>query len=49
VFLSVLILTVVCLLVAVFLPDESETAAAARDMFKVGCGAIFGLLGGKSL
>jgi hypothetical protein len=56
VFFSVLGLTLVCLAVGVYLstnatPSESVKAMQAdvMTMFKLGCGAIIGMLGGKQL
>lgn len=55
VFLSVLGLTLLNLLTAVVVSCVPQTPATGQivtttlDMFKVGCGAIFGLLGGKAL
>ena len=47
-------LTVLCLLVALVLEvglrgAESEVRSACIEMFKVGCGVVFGMVSGKTL
>ncbi len=55
VFLSVLFLTLLCLGLALYLSLHQETAAIKNlndkvlTVFNLGCGAIIGLLGGKTL
>jgi hypothetical protein len=55
VFLSVLGITLVCLVLAVFisLQTQNEAIKALNDkllsVFTLGCGAIIGLLGGRTL
>jgi len=55
VFLSVLLLTLLCLGISVYVSLYGATPAAQNlndkvlAVFNLGCGAIIGLLGGKSL
>lgn len=55
VFLSVLLLTLLCLGISVYISLQGVTQAAQNlnekllAVFNLGCGAIIGLLGGKSL
>jgi hypothetical protein len=55
VFLSVLGITLICLMLAVFIALHQQTDATKNlndkllSVFTLGCGAIIGLLGGKTL
>lgn len=52
VFVAVLVLTVLCALASILCAVNDQTKELSPDfmgMFKVGSGAVFGLLGGKAL
>jgi len=55
VFASVFAITILCLLVSIYLTSRPDNPAARAlndtvlSVFKLGCGAIIGLLGGRTL
>ena len=55
VFASVFAITILCLLVSVYLTSRPDSLAARAlndtvlSVFKLGCGAVIGLLGGRTL